>query len=219
VQIHIIPVRWHLHRGRTFSPYCVVARSMPTKVSKQRPTAFCPRETPDVKLAFSLWHAICLALAMVTTQYYGQSYERGFTETVRFLQSRGAPPDAAVEVAQAAWVTGWERRQQLRNDAFLTTWVNTIALNRLRRVIRTEQRFVPLTVDPMTESGMNCAAMDLARILARCTPSDRVLLEQSLEHPIGTVAKVYGISDTAMRIRLLRARRAARLCAAQMARA
>jgi DNA-directed RNA polymerase specialized sigma24 family protein len=52
--------------------------------------------------------------------------------TVRFLESRGSARDSAEEIAQAAWVRGWERIEQLRDVAMVFTWVNTIALNIFR---------------------------------------------------------------------------------------
>lgn len=42
----------------------------------------------------------------------------------------------ACESAQAAWVRGWGRLGQLRDETLVLTWVNTIALNVYRRLIR-----------------------------------------------------------------------------------
>lgn len=82
-----------------------------------------------------------LYLHAMTRSAFGQAYQAGFERTIRFLISRGAGRDGAQEAAQAAWVRGWERLHQLRNDDMLLTWVNTIALNIYRRVLQTEERF------------------------------------------------------------------------------
>jgi DNA-directed RNA polymerase specialized sigma24 family protein len=72
----------------------------------------------------------------LTRERYGEAYQKGFDLTVRFLLSRGAWRDNASEVAQAAWARGWEHLIQLRNERLVLTWVNTIALNLYRSVLR-----------------------------------------------------------------------------------
>ena len=89
----------------------------------------------------------------------------------------------------------------------MTTWVNTIALNCYRSVMRSENQQMPLTEQP-TNADVNLGAIDLERFLAWCRPSDRRLFEDYLEgYPIEEIARMQGISYTAVRIRLLRARR------------
>ena len=143
----------------------------------------------------------------MTVEAYGEAYRRGFDRTIRLLLSRGARNDCAREAAQAAWAKGWERINQLRNDSVVTTWVNTIALNCYRSVMRSENHQMPLTELP-TKSDVNLDAIDLERFLAWCRPSDRRLFEAYLQgYPIEEIARMQGISYTAVRIRLLRARR------------
>ena len=74
----------------------------------------------------------------MTGEAYGKAYQHGFDRTIRLLLSRGARSECAREAAQAAWAKGWERIDQLRNESVVTTWVNTIALNCYRRVMRSE---------------------------------------------------------------------------------
>jgi DNA-directed RNA polymerase specialized sigma24 family protein len=144
----------------------------------------------------------------MTAEAYGQAYQHGFDRTIRLLLSRGARIDCAREAAQAAWAKGWERIGQLRNESVVATWVNTIALNCHRSVIRSENHQLPLT-DLATSADVNVACIDLDRILARCRPSDRQLFDDYLQgYPIEEIAGRHGISNTAARIRLLRARRA-----------
>ena len=59
--------------------------------------------------------------------------------------------------------------------------------------------------------AIDMAAIDVARVLRICRPSDRRLLEQSMcGVTTGEIARQQGVSETAIRIRLLRARRYAR---------
>lgn len=150
----------------------------------------------------------------MTREQYGQAYQDGHEHTVRFLLSQGVNRDTAVDVCQAAWLRGWERLDQLRDERVLVTWVNTIALNQFRKVIRQDQRHETLQDTPQLRPGLNLAALDLARILSRCRLRDRVLLQAQLE---GLTAKELsertGASATAMRLRLFRARTAARMIA------
>ncbi len=143
----------------------------------------------------------------MTVEAYGHAYQHGFDRTIRLLLSRGARIDCAREAAQAAWAKGWERIGQLRNESVVTTWVNTIALNFYRNVMRSENHQLPLT-DLATTAGINLAFIDLERFLAQCRLSDRQLFDDYLQgYPIEEIAGRRGISYTAARIRLLRARR------------
>jgi len=143
----------------------------------------------------------------MTVEAYGKAYQHGFARTIRLLLSRGARSECAQEAAQAAWAKGWERIDQLRNEDVVTTWVNTIALNCYRSVMRSESHELPLP-ELHTCSYVNLAAIDLQRFLALCRPADRRLFEDYLQgYPIEEIARKQGISYTAARIRLLRARR------------
>jgi len=146
----------------------------------------------------------------MTRDEYGQAYQMGFESTIRLLQSRGARSDSAREVAQAAWTRGWERLSQLRNDRLVRIWVNTIALNVYRSLLRREPVFHQLP-ELSTKGDANFATIDVARILKICRPCDRVLLEQHMRgFTTEEIALKQGATETAIRIRLFRARRAAR---------
>jgi DNA-directed RNA polymerase specialized sigma24 family protein len=147
----------------------------------------------------------------MTRDGYGQAYQRGFDLTVRFLLSRGVHRDSANEVAQAAWVKGWERLAQLRNEGLVLTWVNTIALNVYRSLIRREPMNQMLLDQPDKTMSIDLAAIDINRVLTFCRPSNRRLLEQCMRGvTTAEIAREQGVSETAIRIRLLRARRDAR---------
>jgi DNA-directed RNA polymerase specialized sigma24 family protein len=150
----------------------------------------------------------------MTSEEYGQAYQDGVKLTFRFLLSRGVGPDSAEEISQAAWFRGWERRGQLRNAELISPWVNTIALNLYRRGIRIERRFQSLKDPLYANTTMNWAAIDVARILGFCRLPDRQLLEAQMRgNTAQEIARKRGVSQTAIRIRLLRARRAARKAA------
>jgi RNA polymerase sigma-70 factor (ECF subfamily) len=149
-------------------------------------------------------------LRAMTRSDYGRAYQAGFKPTVRFLESKGAPHDAAEETAQAAWTRGWERIDQLRNEESLRTWVNAIALNMYRRAARNDRRIQPL-LDRSGGADVDIAAIDLKNLLKCCCSSDRVLLLHQLNGlTTSEMAREVGASETAVRIRLMRARRSAR---------
>jgi DNA-directed RNA polymerase specialized sigma24 family protein len=146
---------------------------------------------------------------------YGEAYQLGFERTVRFLISRGARGDVAREAAQAAWVRGWERLEQLRDDNNIFTWINSIALNVLRGHLSRETVIQDLTGIPGPDR-IDIAAIDVARVLGRCRPCERVLLEQQMQGAtMEEIARENGVTETAIRIRLMRARRAARALVAK----
>jgi DNA-directed RNA polymerase specialized sigma24 family protein len=147
----------------------------------------------------------------MTRDGYGQAYLRGFQLTVRFLLSRGLRRDLASEVAQTAWVRGWERRGQLRNETLVITWVNTIALNVYRSMLRTESLNRELPDLAGRAVAIDLAAIDAARVLNSSGPRDRLLFEQYMNgFTMAEIARQQNVTETAIRIRLLRARRAAR---------
>jgi DNA-directed RNA polymerase specialized sigma24 family protein len=145
------------------------------------------------------------------SERFAQAYQRGYDLTVRFLLSRGVQRDDATEVAQAAWVRGWERLAQLRNESLVTTWVNTIALNGYRSMIRREPVNEALLETHGRSVGIDLAAIDIGRVLTLCRPADRSLLEKCINgFTTAEMALEQGVTETAIRIRLLRARRDAR---------
>ena len=145
----------------------------------------------------------------MTTEEYGCAYKKGYNMTVRFLVSRGLSYDTAQETAQAAWVKGWERLSQLRDSSMVLTWMNSIALNIHRSFIRREP-FLQALPELSTPPKVNLAAIDVFRILKSCKKNDRIVLQRHyLEGcKVQEIAHAHGWTETAVRIRLLRARRA-----------
>src|SRR5262245_20751337 len=142
---------------------------------------------------------------------YGEAYEAGFDRTVRFLISKGARGDGAQEAAQAAWVRGWERLEQLRNHSSLSTWINSIALNFYRSFLSREMMTQILPELPGRDR-IDVSAIDVDRVLRRCRPAERTLLQKHMEGvTMEEIARENGATETAIRIRMMRARRAARM--------
>lgn len=144
----------------------------------------------------------------MTQQSYGLEYTDGYRRTVNLLLSRGVSEDNAQEAAQAAWARGWERRNQLRDPGKTLAWVNSIAMNYYRgRLLReTERQSLP---ELSTQPEVNVNAIDVYRMLCRCRALERQLLVRRylLGWEINEIAERYGWSQTAVRIRLMRARR------------
>jgi len=141
---------------------------------------------------------------------YAQAFQAGFGATRRFLISRGAQREEAEEIAQAAWVRGWEYREQLREPGLVGFWVNSIARNLFRARFR-----APLEVwmgehwDP--SYSMSLDWIEVRQMLDRCSRRDRTLFEQILEgYSAEEISKACGISSTGVRVRLLRARQTLR---------
>jgi len=155
----------------------------------------------------------------MTSCNFEAAYQKEFKRTTAFLLSRGLKREAAIEVAQSAWVRGWESLSQLRDEKAISAWVNSIAINlyrfRLRRLGR-EDELMRSHMDRLT-TLQNTAAIDVDKILSQCRPADRELLEADMSGiTTEEMASARRISQTAIRIRMMRARRAARqLCATQ----
>jgi RNA polymerase sigma-70 factor (ECF subfamily) len=146
----------------------------------------------------------------MTQEAYGQAYQQGFGKTVRLLRSRGASKHHAEDVAQTAWLQGWKKLDQLRDEGMIASWINAIAANYYRRGSRYEARYHALT-ELCGQVGVDLAPLDAAKVLNFCSPEDRTLFELQLGGlTTAEIAQKYGVSATAIRIRFLRARRAVR---------
>ena len=116
--------------------------------------------------------------------------------------------ETLLAAAQAAWAKGWERRAQLRDPNLVLTWTNSIALNIHRTYLRREPQTQALPELP-APPRLNVAGIDAKRILSNCKPNDRIVLHSHYieGYKVQEIAQQYGWTETAVRIRLLRARR------------
>jgi len=126
--------------------------------------------------------------------------------------SRGLSANTAQEIAQGAWARGWERLSQLRDSSTLLMWLNRVALNLYRTSLRGApplQELTPTEQGP----GLNVAAIDAASILRRCKGRDRKMLRDFYLKGLhlSEIAERNGWLENTARVRLFRARRAARL--------
>jgi RNA polymerase sigma factor (sigma-70 family) len=148
----------------------------------------------------------------MTQEEYGKAYEKGYKRTARFLVARGVPYSTAEDTAQAAWGKGWERVAQLRETTMVVTWVNSIAVNMYRSYLRHEP-FLQMH-DQVPEVAcvpkINLAAIDVSRVLSTSNKADQLVLTRHyLEgDTMEEIATANGWTVTAVRIRMLRARRA-----------
>jgi len=145
----------------------------------------------------------------MTKEEYGSAYQKGYVLTMRFLITRGLSWDGASETAQAAWVRGWEKRGQLRDSNTVMKWINTIALNMYRSSLRREpilQELPELAAPP----EKHLAAIDAQLMLRTCKKKDRFVLQSYYleERKTEDIARAQGSTVKAIRVRLLRARRA-----------
>src|ERR1700679_4036062 len=140
---------------------------------------------------------------------FGEAFENGYSATRRFLLAHGAAIEDAEEIAQAAWARGWEYREQLRDPGLVSYWVNSIARNLFRARFR-----APIQIeieDTNAVYTLDLDAIEVLRLLDRCSQRDRALLEQSLEgYSAEEIALSEGITPTGIRVRLLRIRNSLR---------
>ncbi len=145
----------------------------------------------------------------MTNTEFANAYATHYNSTTRFLLSRGISPSMAEEIAQAAWARGWERVGALRETSKIGAWVNTIALNLLRRHMRNSKRHVALypnsdspTVTPATERT------DAEKMLDALSEDDRkILLMHAVERRTSKeIGKALRLSAVAVRVRLCRSK-------------
>ena len=136
------------------------------------------------------------------------AYKSGHRRTINFLLSCGLPEDDAMETSQAAWVRGLEKLNQVRDSDRAVHWVNAIALNLYRNQVRRDSKLAELPEMPV-DPKFNLAAVDVRTMLEQCNNSDRELLEHRYleDRGIEELSKEYGCSRTAVRVRLVRARK------------
>lgn len=147
----------------------------------------------------------------MTAQQYAAAYEQSFHIAVGFFLSRGIRHEDAVERVQAAWVRGWEKRDQLREPAAVLPWIISIAKN-LRSKTLLPERATHASWFRSAERAAS-AHIDAGRILDRSRSEDRRLLKAHyLEgFTVQEMAEASHVSPGVLESRLYRARRNALL--------
>ena len=145
----------------------------------------------------------------MSSEEYAEAYRRGFNLAVRFWVSRGVSYDDAVESVQAAWAKGWERRDQLRQPASVLPWIISIAGNMRKTLLRQQQKEVLKDEPRATTNNSDAIAIDAKKVLQASKPLHRAVLEAHYMHGLTAqeIAQAEGVSEGAIRLRLMRARR------------
>lgn len=147
----------------------------------------------------------------ITGEQYAAAFAAGNTRTSCFLLSRGCYPTLAEELSQAAWVRGWEHHSKLREPEKVLPWVNSIALNLFRSEFRrreVSESTPDVPVAPQTGPG----AIDVQRILEKCSPTEQTLLRGHYVagYTSKEIAQHLDCSAVTVRVRLLRLRHSIR---------
>jgi RNA polymerase sigma-70 factor (ECF subfamily) len=145
----------------------------------------------------------------ITTTEYQFAYGAGFSQTVRSLLLHGLSKAEAEDVAQAAWVRGWAKRDTLREPASAGGWINMIALNIFRTNYRRDRKRRPLTAHGIAAKQERFVTrIDVQRALLRCSPEDRVLLEDLYVYGYSSeeTARRRALTPGAVRVRAFRAK-------------
>jgi RNA polymerase sigma factor (sigma-70 family) len=144
--------------------------------------------------------------AIMKRSEFAAAYEKGYRSTVRFLLSTGIPAEAVDDIAQTAWLRGWERRGQLREPQKIVSWINRISLNLFRNQLRRPHADMDACSSHRAPSTV---AIDVHRALSACVREDRELLEQYyLEgYTSEELGRRQHCPPGTVRVRALRARR------------
>lgn len=155
--------------------------------------------------------------AVLTETVFSEAYGKFYGKTVRYLQSLNMSYEQAEEIAQAAWVRGWEKRNQLKKLDSVGAWINGIAKNLMRVDWQRTRPFlhgIAVGVDDIEEmmvlsydpTDLMEIHGDLQVILSMLSAEDRLLLVESymMEYTSLELAPAYGLDPVSVRVRLLR---------------
>jgi RNA polymerase sigma-70 factor (ECF subfamily) len=147
-------------------------------------------------------------------EQFGRAYEQGgYRRTLNRLSKLGVRREQAEDLVQSAWLRGFERLGQLREQTSLLSWVDAIAVNFLRTATRRSRPAEQLPEgEPGGDIGVDLLSIEVSEALGRCSPRQRRLLELIyLEGYTGfEAAQTLGIPMQAFYSQLARARRALR---------
>jgi RNA polymerase sigma factor (sigma-70 family) len=149
---------------------------------------------------------------MMTCESYASAYKKGLTSTIRLLRSKGLLLDDAEELAQSAWVRGWEAREQLKHADLVVNWVNTIAIRKMCTEKRRANRHEELEDEQISTAAPMTAKIDAERLLQKCSTLDRSLIKHRYAggFAMEQIAKMHGLTAVGARVRIHRAKSALR---------
>jgi RNA polymerase sigma-70 factor (ECF subfamily) len=144
---------------------------------------------------------------------FGRLAERHERGLFRFLVGLVTDADAAEELTQETLIRAWLRLCDLQDPEHLRAWLAAIARNLARRRLTPRRRARTESLDPdlpaPTREPISDEVDGLRRALARLTADEREVLllfdVEGLSH--AEIALITGRSETALRSRLMRARR------------
>lgn len=150
----------------------------------------------------------------MTAEQYGREYKLHFRKTVGILFKSGAGTESE-DFAQAGWLQGFRKLNQLHSESAVLPWVNRIALNEYIDACRSQHmRFVELspTAHIYIETGTHNARIDAKNLTRICEPDDMELLVLKYVEglTVEEIAEQKNICVIATRVRLFRARRRVR---------
>jgi DNA-directed RNA polymerase specialized sigma24 family protein len=151
----------------------------------------------------------------MTRDEYGIAFLQGFDRTIAGLMSRGAHYEEARDAAQAAWVKGWERIYQLRDEHCLVAWVGSIAWSLFLSDRRVGAKYTLDRLDSHQQLAAPDwnpdASLDLRGGLQSVSACHRELLDLRMSgYKNREIARMSGRSDGAINSKMTRAHRALR---------
>ncbi|RME23676.1 MAG: RNA polymerase sigma factor [Deltaproteobacteria bacterium] len=138
--------------------------------------------------------------------------DRHHARLVRYLHHLLHDAGAADDVAQQAFVRAYLALDRFRGDASFSTWLRSIATRAAYNHIRsaTRRRGYEAMADPPTPSGGDQVAdADIINKVMAALPHpyrEVIVLRHLEELPVDEIARVLGISTSAAKMRLSRAR-------------
>jgi len=145
---------------------------------------------------------------------FGRLAEHHQRAVFRFLVGLVADHHAAEELTQETLLRAFRRIGDLRNPERMRVWLVAIARNLARRWLRRHRRRSVAVLDPQTPAPASNPRRDervaaVTQALARLKPAERevlVLFEmEGLSH--AEIAAITGATESALRNRLMRAKR------------
>ena len=146
----------------------------------------------------------------MTTEQYADAYTAGFSRTIAFLCSRRISREDAEDAAQEAWIKGWIRRDDIRNQAATAFWVNSIAMNVYRAKLRSADALRHLCSVAPRETpadGVNTLDIDRRKLMRMVPVQHRELMRDYYVdgYSSSELGQRWGVNQSTIKIRLMRA--------------